>query len=120
MRFTANVVLASLIFFSFPSSAGNITFVNGQNVWHSTQCTPPQTPPSLAAANPESRAEDMNTRITQYNQFVQASQSYMYCVSAEAQRDGEAANEAIVHSGESAIADMQKTVTALGASLQSR
>jgi hypothetical protein len=119
MRFPVAAVLITVVaLFSLPAAAGNVTFVNGQAVWQSTLCPAPATPPSLANVNPEMRAEELNSLISQYNQYVQATQNYMNCISAEAQHDGETANEAIVHSGQAMIADVQKNVTVLGATLQ--
>jgi hypothetical protein len=121
MRFPIVTAALTLLAFLSPSAfAGTVSFVNGELVWQSTLCPVPAMPPSLAMAGSESRAEGLNAMIGQYNQYVQATQTYMNCVSSEVQHDGQTTNESIVRSGQAVIADMQRNVAVLGSALQAK
>jgi hypothetical protein len=119
MRVNLGLVLTGVLLIASPALAGNVTATNNQVVWQSTQCTaPPAAPAPLAAANRHSSAEDMNKRVTEYNQYVEQVQAYMDCVSKEAQTDAASANQAITGSAQKAIDDERKSVADLAAPLQ--
>lgn len=114
----AFVVMTAVVVSALPSFAGTITATDGQVSWQSTECTAPAEPQSLIPANPETKANNMNAHIAEYNEFVQAAQAYMNCVSQESQRDANAASQAIVSAGQAVIEDEQRQVASLGAPLQ--
>ena len=117
----ARFVFVTTIFalFAGPARAGTVMAEGGKIAWQSTQCSPPAAPPSLSK-NPEMRANDMNARVTDYNNFTQAAQAYSECVSREAEHDANAASEAIVAAAQATIDGEQKEVAALGAPLGAR
>jgi hypothetical protein len=108
MRLISGVAFVlGLLLFAVPAFAGQVDIVEGRIQWRPTQCSVPAPPPSLVSVDPETRAEDMNTRVTLYNQYVQAASVYMNCLSNESQADANAASKAIVASGTAAIKDVQ-------------
>lgn len=113
-------MLAALTVPAAAAQAGTVSINNGQINWQSTRCAMPVEPPSLLAVNSETRAEDMNVLMTQYNGYVQQMQAYMDCVSNEAQTDSGAAAQAITHSAQSIIENAQQHVTTLGATLNGK
>lgn len=118
MRVSVSVVLAGALVFSTPVFAGNVTAANNQITWQSTQCTAPTAPAPVTTANRHSSAEDLNKRITEYNQYVDQVQAYMDCVSKEAQTDAATANQAIIGTAQKTIDDERKSVADLAAPLQ--
>lgn len=102
-----------LVFLAMPAWAGTISVPDGQMKWQSNQCTAPQPPASLTAADSETAADDMNVLVTQYNQYANQTQAYMDCLSKESQADANAASQTILQAGRTAINDAYKNVQAL-------
>jgi len=101
-----------------PAMAGDLTFVNGQTTWHSTQCVKPTPPNSLVKAHPETAGDDMNSLMDQHNAYVDAAQNYMNCLAAESDHDQTSVNQAIAASAQAAIADMQTDLDADAAAMR--
>src|SRR5262249_47024047 len=113
MRVNFSVFLAAVLLIATPAMAGNVTSTDNQVSWQSTQCKAPKAPASVAAADRHSKAEDMNKRVTAYNEYVQQVQAYMDCVSNEAQADANSANQSITGAAQKQIDEARKSVTAL-------
>lgn len=120
MRYQFVWCFAVVLGITQPAVAGELSFVDGHTIWRSTQCQEPAVPPLLSGIGSEAAANDVNIRITQYNQYVQQSQDYMNCISQEAQRDAGAASQAITATGQSIINATQNNVVRLKQSLQSK
>jgi len=112
--------LITLTLFATPALAGNVTVTaDGKMSWQSTQCTVPTPPPSLSK-NPETPANSMNARVTEYNAYVHAAESYMNCVSDEASRDAAGTSQMIVKTAQDIISREQEAVAASNAPLQAK
>ncbi len=98
--------------------AGNLAAVDNQLTWSSTQCTAPIAPESVTSVDRHAAAEDVNKRITDYNIYVAAAQTYMECVNKEAQTDSTNANQIIIQAAQKIIDDKRKDVADFGAPLQ--
>jgi hypothetical protein len=120
MRTQLLMTMTGIIAFSAPAYAGTLTYTDGHAVWQSTQCTQPTEPSSIAHAHHEMPADKMNVLMTQYNQYVAAMQSYLDCVSNEAQTDSTTANQAISTGAQSAIDAAQKKITEVGQDLKAK
>ncbi len=120
MRPHFTVILAGVLLLSAPALAGNVTVTNGQAGWQSTQCAAPSIPPSLTVADRMTPADDMNTRVLQYNEYVGLMQIYMECMSNEAQNDANLTAQAIVNAGQATIEQAHKSVDALGVPLKNQ
>ncbi len=118
MRSLFTAVLTGTFFLCLPAMAGTISMANGTVAWQSTQCTAPVAPPSLLSADHMSAAEDMNTRVTQYNQYAVQVQSYLDCLGNEAQTDANATAQAVVASAKGRMDEVQANLRMLGAPLQ--
>ena len=120
MRMKFSILLATSLMISHAVFAGTITVANNNQVtWQSTQCgTAPTAPASVTSANPRLPAEEMNKRVTDYNVYVQQVQTYMDCVSKEAQSDSTGATTAINGTAQKNIEDMRKSMADLAAPLQ--
>jgi len=118
MRPSFAVIMTGIVFLSAPALAGNVTMVNGQVIWQSTQCVAPTVPPSLVAADRMTPADDMNTRILQYNEYAKLMQIYMECMSNEAQNDASRISQSIVSSAQTVIEETHKNMDALAAPLK--
>jgi hypothetical protein len=116
-RFVSVVLTAALV--ATPALAGNVSVANGQTSWQSTECTEPATPASLAAG-PETPANNINARVSDYNAYVKLSQSYMDCLANEGQKDASAVSTSVVGAAQSVIEDEQKKVVALAGPLKGR
>jgi hypothetical protein len=101
--------------FALPALAGSVTITNGQVTWQSNQCQAPATP-AMGKPNSETRANDMNARVTEYNNYASAAQAYMNCLSNEAQHDAGAVSQSIAGQAQVLISAAQQNVTDLGAS----
>lgn len=112
--------LATVLLAITPAVAGELSFVGGRTIWQSTQCLEPAVPPLLSGLNPETDADTVNTRITQYNLYIQQAQDYMACISNESQRDAAATSQTITNSGQSVITNTQNNVIRLRQTLQTR
>lgn len=88
--------------------AGAMNFTNGQGVWRSTQCARP-VPPSQQT-NSETPANAMNRTTTDFNQYIDATNRYMACVTQEAKVDAEASSRMVLNSLQQDIANMQVEV----------
>jgi hypothetical protein len=108
--------MAGTVLIAMPALAGTVTINNGQVVWQSTQCAAPSSP-SLGAPSAEMRANDMNARVAQYNTYANSAQSYMNCVSHEAQEDSSMLSQAVVTQAQALIASTQKSVEDFGSPL---
>jgi hypothetical protein len=117
MRTCFIAALTGVLLLSIPAVAGTVTASDNKIAWKSTQCATPTPPESLLAADPHSHAEDMNTRVTQFNQYVGLMQSYMNCLSAEAQNDANSASQSIIKAGQDEIELAKANLDKLGAPL---
>ena len=120
MRPSLYAVFMGFTLVSMPAAAGSISVNDGKVSWQSTQCMAPVTPPSLAAVNHETPAEDMNKRVTEYNQYAMAMQSYLDCISKEAQTDASATSQSVVSAAQAVIETSQKNMAELAAPLQKK
>ncbi len=111
---------AVLALVSGVASAGNLTLANGKAQWQSSTCTEPTMPPSLLVVDKETSAGDMNTLMENYNAYANNMQSYMNCVSKEADADQTITNQAIVQSAEVSIGAAQSKVRGLHDALQAK
>ncbi|MDX2029007.1 MAG: hypothetical protein SFW62_10310 [Alphaproteobacteria bacterium] len=118
MRLSSYLALTGILLFSVPAMAGNVTSNNGQFVWQPAQCQAPAVPPSLQAANSETAADDMNKLVTEYNQYTLVMQTYLDCVSKEAQSDSSAIGQSITRSAQTMIDEAHKNMAQLGAPLK--
>lgn len=118
MRCAFAVVLAVLVTFSTSAFAGDVTVMNGQVTWKTTQCALPATPLSLINADRHMPANDMNLLVTQYNEYTKLMRVYMDCMSSEAQNDATQTSQAIINSAQGMIDATQKSVDQLGAPLR--
>ena len=116
---TAIVAAAFLALGATPAAAGTVTVKDGQVSWQSTRCTVPTPPPSLQK-NPETPANDINARVSDYNTFSRAVQAYNTCISGEAQTDANTVSQAVVAAAQSVIEDEHRTAASLGAQLQQK
>lgn len=119
MRMRTVSALAGLAFLltTVPATAGTLTFSGGQGTWKSTKCIEPSAPQSLLNANSETPASDMNTLMTQYNEYAGAMQAYMNCISGEAQNDAETANKTISQSAQTEIQAAGQKVSSFSSAL---
>jgi hypothetical protein len=117
VRIRIALALAGTALFALPAMAGTVTITNGQVTWQSNQCPPPVAP-SAAAPGPNTRANDMNARVTEYNSYASAAQVYMNCLSNEAQHDAAAVSQTITNQAQNLISTTQKSVTDLGEPLR--
>ena len=101
------------------ASAGSLNFTDGRGTWQSTQCQQPQ-PPAGLSSDPEVAANNLNAQWAEHNKYAEAAQTYMNCLSAEAQRDANAASGTITQTAQTAIQQMQASVESLAARLRSR
>ncbi len=90
------------------ANAGTLNFTNGQGAWRSTQCARP-VPPSQTT-NSETPANAMNRTTTDFNQYIDATNRYMACVTQEAKTDAEASSRVVLNSLQQDIANMQVEV----------
>jgi len=115
---------AAIILSLLASSAHAGTFSvdeKGQLLWQPSRCQPPTSvPPSLLEADRESKAGDMNQRAAQYNAYVQLTQTYMNCVSTEAEQDAAVAGAAVTAAGQGIIDGTQKDLEKIGAAVKER
>lgn len=118
MRKSSIAVLFGICLFAAPAFAGEVTIANGEAGWKSTQCPAPVVPAVLSGVDSESSANDVNSRITQYNTYLKQVQVYMDCMSSEAQRDATAASTAIVNSAQAQIIEVHQRAEALGTPLK--
>lgn len=100
-----------------PAAAGTLTFSGGQGSWKSTKCAEPPAPQSLLEANSETPASAMNALMAEYNEYANAMQAYMNCVSGEAQNDSETANKTIAQSAQAEIQAAGQKVSSFSAAL---
>ena len=118
MRTTFVLALAGLMAVTVPASAGTLTFSEGQATWQSTACKEPAAPVlSVVTAHHETRADKMNVLMKQYNEYALQMQTYMDCVSNEAQKDSAAVNQAISSTSQGLIDSAQQKVNAAGGGL---
>lgn len=118
MRLSSCLVITGILLFSMPAMAGSVTSNDGQFAWQPAQCQAPVMPSSLLAADPETPADDMNKMVTEYNQYTQAMQVYLDCISKEAQTDANAIGQSITRSAQAMIDEAHKNMAQLGARLK--
>ena len=119
MRIALSLILAGFIALTASNVwAGSVTMTNGQVTWQSTQCPMPVMPQALASLNPEAPANDVNALAIQHNAYAAQVQSYMDCMSNEAQTDANLAAKGIVASAQATIQQAQMRVEASGAALR--
>lgn len=89
MTFTRSIAIAAVAaaaFIAAPASAGTLTYQNGQSTWEATGCTAPTAPAFMEpSASASGNALSANTEA--YNQYSQAVQAFLVCVSNEANQD---------------------------------
>ena len=105
-------MLMSLV--AVPAFAGTVGMAEGKVNWQSTQCTAPTPPKSVIDADRHTGANDMNVLITQYNEYVVATQTYMSCLSSESENDANAVSAQVTEAGKQKIDEVQKALTSLG------
>ncbi len=110
MRISTGVLAAACLLAATPAFAGNLDFANGEAVWHSSRCPKPAAPKADGKVTSETRGNDLNAMIAERNAFADAVQTYMNCVSSEAEND-----QAVIGQGISAGA--QKEIDAARAEL---
>lgn len=119
MRILIVLTVAFLFGLTVPVFAGSLTYTDGKGNWQPSRCVMPQVPTSLSG-NPEAAANDLNNQWTQHNQFVDAAQAYMNCVSDEAQTDANGSGQLVTQNAQALIQQMQATVSSITARLNSR
>jgi hypothetical protein len=119
MRLDLPIALLAALVLAMPAQAGTLTYSEGRGSWQSTRCAPPQQPAFLSQ-NPETPANDLNAQMEQHNAFAAATQSYMNCISQEAQGDAEAANQIIIRTAQGLIEQAQSQVGASATEMQRR
>lgn len=77
-------------------------------------------PTSLLAVDSETPAGDLNKLMESYNVYAAQMQSYMDCVSREAQGDSDATGQTIVQSAQATIGNAQRKVDGLHSALQAQ
>ena len=117
MRFMLFIVALMVLAAVPPAMAGTVNFVDGRGSWQPSGCALPQAPSSLSS-NPEAAANDLNAGWAMHNQYAEAAQAYMNCVSAEAQRDGSATAQMISQTAQNLISQMQASVESSAANLR--
>jgi hypothetical protein len=115
-RFLSLLILMFLALPSLSAHAGTVNATDGTGSWQSTKCTPPQSPSALAK-DPETAANDLNAAMAAHNQYVAQAESFMNCVSQEAQADAESSSKIIIRSAEEAIQQTQAKIAASAAAL---
>jgi hypothetical protein len=118
MRHSFAFVVAGICLLAVPTFAGDVTMTNGQTVWKSTQCTAPVIPPVLNGVGSEDTADDVNTRVTQYNAYINLVQAYMNCMSNESQADATHASDAVLTAAQAQIAEVNQRANALGMAIK--
>jgi hypothetical protein len=117
---SSSLLLAVGLLTSTSAFAGTLTFDGGQTVWHSTQCIKPTAPPSVRSAHPDTSGEDMNAMMGEYNNYVDAVQFYMNCVSNEAATDQTAVNQQIQTSAQKIISESQADLDSSAQTMRER
>lgn len=110
------IVLILCVASVVPAYAGQISTTNGKTVWTSTQCKEPTAPAGLPK-NPETPANDMNARITAYNNFANAADVYMKCLVTESTHDAATGGNEITQQAQAMIDAEQSKAVALHTSL---
>lgn len=118
MRKFPGFMMLGLCFIAMPAFAGEMTQSKGQTIWLSTKCSAPVIPAVLKAVDSEAAANDVNLRVTQYNEYVARVQVYMDCLSAEAQADATRISTDIINAAQKEIEDVNANAIALGASFK--
>jgi hypothetical protein len=118
MRKSLIAALSGICLLASPAFAGEVTITNGQATWRSTQCMAPVTPAVLNGTSSEAAASDVNTRVTQYNDYTRLVQVYLDCMSNEAQTDATGASSAVIASATAQMNEVQQRANALGAPLK--
>jgi len=95
---------------SAPAMAGKVSYVDGVGKWVPSGCTAPA-PMAAMDHNPEAKANALNARVAEHNQFVSVAEAYMNCVSQEAQRDAEAFGQLITSSAQGIINQTQSDIS---------
>ncbi len=113
MRILGLVAVLALVL-AGSAIAGNLSNDNGQPSWQSSQCTKPTVPPAIANLDPETRGDELNSLVSKYNEFADASLAYMQCINDEMQRDSAKLNQAITNGAQKSINEMQDTVAKVG------
>jgi len=120
MRKSSVMLSALVLLAATPAFAGSLTFDNGVTTWHSTQCPRPTPPASIYNANSETSGDDMNSLVAQHNAYVDTAQTYMDCVSQEAERDQAMISQSITAAAQAEIATMKGEVDADARAVQKR
>ena len=110
MRHSFAFLLAFCLLVAPGAYAGNLTFDNGQTIWHSTQCTKPVAPESFLKAHPETAGDEMNNLAARHNAYVDQAQKYMNCISSESESDQNMVNKAIADGAKQAISEVQAEI----------
>ncbi|MGE3624509.1 MAG: hypothetical protein AB7H77_11665 [Bdellovibrionales bacterium] len=113
MRLRSIFLCAAVLLAVCPAMAGNVAVSeDGKVVWRSTKCQAPAVPPGLGN-NPETPANELNARVAEYNKYVPVVETYMNCMSGEAQKDAAATSQAVIDAAQKVIADEQAKLKAL-------
>lgn len=84
ITFAAVATLA--IAFVAPAQAGTLSLQNGQTTWEATGCQAP-TAPVFMEPGDRASGNALSANMEAYNQYSQAVQAFLTCVSTEASRD---------------------------------
>lgn len=87
MRKSFGLLVAVGLLASTPALAGNLEFKDGDAIWTSVKCTRPTPPESVLDADPETKGSRMNAIMKKRNAYAEEVESYMNCISHEAEGD---------------------------------
>lgn len=92
--FLSVAIAAVTIAAAMPAQAGTLTYQNGQATWEATGCQAPVAP---AFMDPDARASGnaLSANMEAYNQYTQAVQAFLTCISNEATQDMAAISQQI-------------------------
>lgn len=83
--FTLTAVAA--IAFAAPASAGTLAYQNGVATWEATGCPTPTAPSYMDPSSGGKTGNSLSANVEAYNQYTQAVQQFLNCISAEANQD---------------------------------
>jgi hypothetical protein len=112
-------LIAVMALAASPAFAGVVNFNNGQGSWRPSHCQKP-VPPSASVMNSEAPATLLNQRGVNFNQYAQASEQYMRCLTQEAQVDANAAGQTVLNSLAQEVQNTQAEVNRERAAIYQR
>lgn len=118
--FPAYLLLGMFCLFSSAAIAGTVSHAETTITWNSTTCTAPEKPASIFDENAETPALRMNERAKAFNDYIQAAETYMQCLSNEAARDASDYSQSITQAAEEQITTLKNDIEAASLRLQTR